>query len=176
MNAPSLHHVSERPGIATFEPRMPSRVSEDSVPVVWAIDAAHLPNYLLPRDCPRVCWRDGRGVSAQDRRRLLGGMPHVVAISADWLPRVLATTLHVYSFDAKPFVCIDAVAGYHVAHRAVTPLGSFEHVPTMSSFTERNVQLRIVGDAAALRDLAATVAASTLPFSCIRLAGRDRGS
>jgi len=175
MDATRLHHVSEQPGIGRFEPRVSPGAPDDSMPVVWAIDALHLPNYLLPRDCPRVCWRDARGASAQDRRRLLGGTPHVVAISVDWLPRVLSTTLHVYAFDPAPFVCIDPVAGYHVAQRAVTPLGCVEQVPTLSAFVERDVELRFVDDVTELIDLAATVAASTLEFSCIRLPGRDRG-
>ena len=50
-----LFHVSERTGIARFEPRPPpsldAGVSDD---VVWAIEARLLANYLLPRDCPRV--------------------------------------------------------------------------------------------------------------------------
>jgi hypothetical protein len=45
-----LFHISEEPGIELFEPR----VSEGRGPVVWAIDADRLRNYLLPRECPRV--------------------------------------------------------------------------------------------------------------------------
>jgi hypothetical protein len=46
-----LFHVSEDGGIERFEPTTSDQVAE---PVVWAIDAARLRNYLVPRDCPRA--------------------------------------------------------------------------------------------------------------------------
>jgi hypothetical protein len=51
-----LFHVSEDSGIERFEPR-PSRYADE--PVVWAIDADRLRNYLLPRQCPRVTYYAG---------------------------------------------------------------------------------------------------------------------
>ena len=49
-----FYHVSEESNIAVFEPRLPpSPDSGVQGEVVWAIDQEHLPNYLLPRDCPR---------------------------------------------------------------------------------------------------------------------------
>ena len=48
-----LFHVSEERGIEEFEPRAPK---EGGDPVVWAIHAVRLPNYLVPRDCPRVTY------------------------------------------------------------------------------------------------------------------------
>jgi uncharacterized protein DUF6886 len=52
-SAPTLHHVSEERNIAVFDPRS-SALAPDAGPIVWAIDGPKLPNYLLPRDCPRV--------------------------------------------------------------------------------------------------------------------------
>ena len=52
-----LFHISEELGIERFEPLTSESVSE---PVVWAIDADHLRNYLLPRECPRVTYSAGR--------------------------------------------------------------------------------------------------------------------
>ena len=46
-----LFHISAEPGIEVFEPRPSQYTSE---PVVWAITAERLHNYLVPRDCPRV--------------------------------------------------------------------------------------------------------------------------
>ena len=55
---PRLFHVSERPGIARFEPRLPPTANAAvRTPVVWVVDEAHLPNYLVPRECPRVAFR-----------------------------------------------------------------------------------------------------------------------
>lgn len=55
MAAISLYHISNIAGITCFDPRpAPSSCVDIAEPVVWAIDEAHLHNYLLPRDCPRV--------------------------------------------------------------------------------------------------------------------------
>ena len=52
----ALYHVSEEPDIQEFVPR---RSEEAGDVVVWAIDEAHLRNYLVPRDCPRVTYATG---------------------------------------------------------------------------------------------------------------------
>ena len=50
---PRLFHVSEDPTIARFEPRpVASPDSGVTGDAVWAVAESHLPNYLLPRDCP----------------------------------------------------------------------------------------------------------------------------
>jgi hypothetical protein len=55
-----LIHVSEESDIELFEPRRSEYMDE---PVVWAIDATRLCNYLVPRDCPRVTYYAGRTTS-----------------------------------------------------------------------------------------------------------------
>ena len=65
-----IFHVSEEADIAVFEPRRPTRTDLDqNVGLVWAIDEARLPNYLTPRDCPRVTYHVGSGTTMADRRR-----------------------------------------------------------------------------------------------------------
>lgn len=50
-----LFHVSEKGNIDVFYPRIPEREDFDkSVGLVWSIDEKHLPNFLTPRDCPRM--------------------------------------------------------------------------------------------------------------------------
>ena len=50
-----LFHVSEESDISIFNPRTPIRVDLDkNVPLVWAIEEKCLPNFLTPRDCPRI--------------------------------------------------------------------------------------------------------------------------
>lgn len=52
-----LFHVSEEPDIKVFEPRLPTRKDlNQNIGLVWAIDEARLPNFLTPRDCPRVAY------------------------------------------------------------------------------------------------------------------------
>jgi hypothetical protein len=62
-----LFHVSEKPAIAIFNPRLvPSPDTGVTGEVVWAVDEDHLPNYLLPRDCPRVTFRATPQTSGRD--------------------------------------------------------------------------------------------------------------
>ncbi len=65
-----LHHVSENGVIETFVPRVSP--SGGTRPVVWAVDHAHLPNYLVPRECPRVCFRADPMTSRTHSERFLG--------------------------------------------------------------------------------------------------------
>lgn len=62
-----LYHVSEEPNIELFEPRLPNRNDLDKkVGLVWAIDENRLPNFLTPRDCPRVTYYIGENTSQED--------------------------------------------------------------------------------------------------------------
>lgn len=65
-----LFHVSEESGIRVFEPRIPLRKDLDqTVGLVWAIDEKRLPNFLTPRDCPRVTYHVGENTTEEDRKR-----------------------------------------------------------------------------------------------------------
>lgn len=56
-----LFHVSEEENIQIFEPRLPNHNDLDkTVGLVWAIDESRLPNFLTPRDCPRVAYYIGK--------------------------------------------------------------------------------------------------------------------
>ena len=55
-----LFHVSEEKKIEEFVPRYSDSTKE---PVVWAIAEAKLANYLLPRNCPRVCFSANNATS-----------------------------------------------------------------------------------------------------------------
>jgi len=76
-----LFHVSEEPGIERFEPRA-SESARDRV--VWAIDALHLRNYLVPRECPRVTYYAGRATTTADAERFLGSSTAVIAVERGW--------------------------------------------------------------------------------------------
>ena len=69
---PRLFHVSEDAGIQRFDPR-PSPSTDAGVigTAVWALAEPFLPNYLLPRDCPRICFR------ASERTTIV--MPRIVS-------------------------------------------------------------------------------------------------
>ena len=120
-----LFHVSEEPGIGRFEPR-PSPYTDE--PVVWAIDAARLRNYLLPRDCPRVTYYAGPETTAADVERFLGSSPAVIAIESAWLERLRSGRLYCYHLPPETFACIDECAGYFVSREPVVPAGGPGHV------------------------------------------------
>jgi hypothetical protein len=164
-----LFHVSETPNILRFEPRL----SDGGALAVWAIDATHLPNYLVPRECPRVCVREDASTHQGDKNSLLNGVARAIYAEDAWRERIRATSLVVYEFAAKDFVCVDANAGYFQSRKTITP-ASVESIDDIESeLRARGVDLRYVTSLWPIRD---AVVVSTLSFSCIRMhnaAARD---
>ena len=158
-----LFHVSEEPGIERFEPRPSPYAGE---PVVWAIDADRLRNYLLPRDCPRVTYYASRETTAADVERFLGSSPAVIAVASAWLERVRSCRLYCYHLPPETFACIDECAGYFVSREPVVPTRVHVVDDLLAALLERGVELRFVPDLWSLRD---AVVSSTLQFSLIRM-------
>lgn len=108
-----LFHVSERAGIARFEPRPPPSLDAGVADeVVWAIEARLLANYLLPRDCPRVTFHATAATTPADVARFFAaGQPrHAVVIEQAWAERVRAAELRLYEFPPATFALADATA------------------------------------------------------------------
>jgi len=167
----NLYHVSEESGIATFEPRIPpSPDSGITYPVVWAVEDARLHSFLLPRDCPRVTFYPGPSSDERDVRSLMGppgsAAKSVVAIESRWVPRVRETSLYLYRMPVVGFELADAMAGYWISTKPVSPLDVMQVRDCMQAIVERNVELRIVPSLWPLRD---AVVKSSLSFSCIRM-------
>ena len=158
-----LFHISEQADIQEFEPR-PSEYTAE--PVVWAIDADRLCNYLLPRECPRVTYYAGPQTTAADRKRLLGASAAVVAIERDWLERVQRCLLYCYHLPQQTFECIDECAGYFVSRVSVAPTRVEVLRDVIPELEHRRVDLRILPTLWPLRD---AVVASSLQFSIIRM-------
>jgi hypothetical protein len=158
-----LFHVSEEPGIERFEPRVSDYTGE---PVVWAIEASRVHNYLLPRDCPRVTYYAGPETSAADVQRFLGSSPAVVAVESDWLERLRSCRLYCYHLPPETFECLDECAGYFVSREAVVPARVEVIDDVIAELLKRGVELRFMPELWQLRD---AVAASTLQFSIIRM-------
>ena len=154
--------MSEEPNIEVFEPRKVDRVDEA---LVWAIDDARLRNYLVPRECPRVTFYAGPRTSVVDRERFLGSSTAVVAIEADWFPRLQSCRLFCYHLPADDFTCQDETAGYFVSRTAVKPVFVEYISDPVLAILQRGVELRILPNLWSLRD---AVVESTLEFSVIR--------
>jgi hypothetical protein len=158
-----LFHISEHSGIVEFIPR-PSKYTE--YPVVWAIDAARLRNYLVPRDCPRVTYYAGPQTTDADRERLLGSSAAVLAVEAKWWPRIRSCRLFSYRLPPGTFELMDEDAGYFVSRESVRPLEVEVIDDPITALLARDVELRIVPELDSLR---AAVVASSLRFSIIRM-------
>ena len=158
-----LFHVSEEAGIERFEPR-PSPNADGLV--VWAVDAARLRNYLVPRECPRVTYYAGRGTTAADVERFLGPSPAVIAVESAWLERLRACRLYCYDLPPEAFECLDECAGYFVSRGSVVPTQVQVIEDVLAALCSRGVELRFLPDLWPLRD---AVVSSTLRFSVIRM-------
>jgi hypothetical protein len=156
-----LYHVSETPGIAVFEPRP----AADGVSKVWAIEDRTLANYLLPRDCPRICIRRG-AAEAVEELALLDGAEAVVAIEAAWLGRVRAATLFIYELPRTGFALDDPTAGYWTTRRPVVPGACREISDLPERIAEAGARLIALPSLWPLYD---RVRDSALAFSMIRM-------
>jgi hypothetical protein len=158
-----LFHVSEESGIERLEPR-PSQNADE--PVVWAIDADHLRNYLLPRQCPRVTYYAGPETTAADVERFLGSSPAVIAVESAWLERIRSCRLYCYHLPPDTFQCIDEDAGYFVSRYPVVPTQVQVVDDLLAALLGCGLELRFVPNLWPLRD---AVVSSTLRFSLIRM-------
>ncbi|MCL2169288.1 MAG: hypothetical protein FWB74_04605 [Defluviitaleaceae bacterium] len=164
-----LFHVSEEAGIRVFEPRVPSRADVERVGLVWAVDEWRLPNYLLPRDCPRVTYHAHAGLADGDEalRFFSSSFRHVVAIEHGWFKAVCDCRLYVYEFDPAGFELQDAIAGYYVSKTAQVPISVTKIDDAFTALFKRGVEVRLVDN---LWDLADAVQASSFNWSLIRMA------
>jgi hypothetical protein len=158
-----LFHISEEPGIVRFEPRVPAGGGE---PVVWAVDADRLRNYIVPRECPRVTYYAGSETTPADAERFLGSSPAVVAVESGWLEHLRSCRLYCYHLSPETFECIDECAGYFVSRATVAPARVTVFDDPIAELLRRGVELRFVPCLWSLHD---AVAASSLRFSLIRM-------
>lgn len=165
-----LFHVSEESNIQEFEPRIPDRADLDkTVGLVWAVDEDRLPNYLTPRNCPRVTYYVGVNTTTADKRRFFTSSTatRAVVIEKKWLEIMNSTVLYVYEFSSDDFVLQDEVAGYYVSRTRQKPKAKYEFKDLFSELSKRNVEIRIVDN---LWDIADEIEKSTLNWSFCRMA------
>ena len=170
--AATLFHVSEDGAIAQFDPRPLPKGAVGLGPderVVWAVDAEHLHNYLLPRDCPRVTFYAKPTSTAADIERLMLGTSarSVVAIESGWLPRVLSASLYCYDLPSDTFMLLDAGAGYHISREPVTPRAVTLIDDLLRALLAHDVELRVMPSLWKLHD--AVIASPNVSYSIIRM-------
>ena len=158
-----LFHVSEEENIKKFVPRFSERIQK---PAVWAIAELKLANYLLPRNCPRVCFSANENTTKEDIQRYLGSSKQVVAIESYWYQTAIATTLYLYEMPRDTFTLFDAVAGYYIANSAIVPLKKHVVKQPIQTVLKRNIELRVLPSLWQLQD---EIVNSSLDFSAIRM-------
>ena len=127
-----LYHVSEDPNIREFLP-MPAPNPEAGVTgnAVWAISEKELPNYLLPRECPRVCYRDQAGAKT-------------IAVEEGWVGALEKTNLCIYVFGSESFEEHDPIAGYWISREPVVPKKIIKIDSPLLELTKRELTLKIL--------------------------------
>jgi hypothetical protein len=142
-----LFHVSEESNIVIFNPRLPSRNDLDkSIGLVWAINEKCLPNFLNPRDCPRVTYHIGKNTTQNDISKYISSdtISHVLIMENKWFEQIKNTTLYLYEFDVKNFKLQDEVAGYYVAKTPQIPIAKYVLTDLFFELFSRNIELRFV--------------------------------
>jgi len=162
-----LFHVSEEPDITRFEPRLPTRDVGKDVGLVWAVDEARLPNFLTPRNCPRVAYHANKQTTESDLNHFFTSTSrHCVIVENTWFSTIAKTTLFVYEFDPKNFCLLDDVAGYYVSEHIETPVHIRRVEDVFAEHFARDVELRFVNN---LWQMAERVQKSTLGWSLCRM-------
>jgi hypothetical protein len=164
-----LFHVSEESNIDIFNPRRPERDDLDkSIGLVWAIDEKHLPNFLTPRDCPRVTYHIGENTSEQDKEAYFSSsdIQHVVIIENAWYKIMKDTCLFLYEFNPEGFELQDIIAGYYLSKSAQIPIAKYTITDLFGALFERNIELRVVSN---LWDIAVRIKETTLNWSICRM-------
>lgn len=164
-----LFHVSEERNIGFFEPRLPSRQDLDQTKgIVWAINEKCLPNFLTPRNCPRVCFHINAETTKEDKTRYFSSSTghHVVVVENKWLQRMQDTKLYLYEFDSTEFNLLDENAGYYVSDKKQVPIDCVEIIDLFEALSNRNVELKTVDSLWQIHD---EIQHSTLSFSMCRM-------
>ena len=163
-----LFHVSEESDIAEFAPRIPARDDMDkSKGLVWALNERCLPNFLTPRDCPRVTYHAHEQTTPEDIAKFFSSaFRHVVAIEHGWYERMAKATLYLYELDPQNFYLQDQSAGYYVSERVEKPISVTKITNLFEELFKRDVEVRILDN---LWDLGEEVKKSTLNWSLCRM-------
>lgn len=162
-----LFHVSEESDIEEFVPRIPYREDMDkSKGLVWALTEPSLPNWLTPRNCPRVGYRVAEDTTHDDIAKFFSSTSHhCVTIEHAWYERMASTTLYVYEFDPSNFY-FDETAGFFVSDKTEIPISVEKYDNLFEEQFHRNIEVRMVNN---LWKIAEEVKASSLKWSLCRM-------
>ncbi|MEA4831175.1 MAG: hypothetical protein VB118_00985 [Oscillospiraceae bacterium] len=170
-----LFHVSEEADIKIFKPRLPTRKDMNpDVGLVWALCERTLPNFMTPRNCPRVTYHVGKNTSKEDIEKYLPkGYSHAVIIEKDWLDLLKSITLYLYEFNSDDFYQQDEIAGYYVSEKIQKPVSQVVIKNLESELENRNVALITVDN---LWNICEKIKKSSFNWSMCRLSNaKEKG-
>jgi len=159
-----LFHVSEESDIPEFVPRVRTKYRNTDMEngLVWALNERCLPNFLTPRDCPRVTYHVGENTTNDDISKFFSSSArHCVTIENAWYERMTKTPLYLYEFDATNFYQHgqDDVAGYYVSEQTEQYISVIKIDDLFAELFKRNIEVRILNN---LWQLGEAVQKSTL--------------
>lgn len=164
-----LFHVSEESDIKIFEPRIPTRNDMDKKEgLVWAVDELRLPNFLTPRNCPRVTYHISKDTKEDDIKKYFTSITatHTVVIENKWFEIMNETHLYLYEFDTNEFELQDNTAGYYVSKTTQRPIAVYRMNNLFHELFVRNVEIRIVDN---LWKIGEEIQRTTLNWSLCRM-------
>ncbi len=164
-----MYHVSEEANIKEFIPRTPTRSDMNpQVGLVWALCERTLPNFLTPRNCPRVTYHVGAQTTQSDIEKYIPKhFTHVVIIEKDWIERLQNTVLYIYEFDGMDFFLQDECAGYYVSEKTQIPCVVHKTTDLEAELKKYNTELKAVDN---LWNIADEIKNTTLNWSLCRMA------
>ena len=164
-----LFHVSEEPDIFEFVPRLRTKYGSKDMDksLVWALNERCLPNFLTPRDCPRVTYHVCENTTNDDILKFFSSSSlHCVAIENAWYERMTKTSLYLYEFDTTNFYLHDDVAGYYVSEQTEQYISVTKIDDLFGELFKKNIEVRILNN---LWQLGEAVKESTLNWSLCRM-------
>lgn len=163
-----LFHLSEEKNIQKFIPRE-SKKQWGGAMYVWAISEGKIHNYLLPRDCPRICittnkldiFKEWIDTEKPKNRKA------IIFVSTDWIEKIRNCTLYRCEFDNSKFTEIDKIAGYYVSSLIEVPIETTKINNCLRALEILNVELAIV-DNSSLVEIKNKVVQNLIEFSVIK--------
>lgn len=142
-----LFHISVEPGIRIFIPReSPQFYSKIKGKVVFAISDKMLHNYLLPRDCPRVCFYAKENTIEADKLKFIENSKatYIINVEERWKEMIAKTKLYRYEFNPDSFEMLEENAGYYISYNEQIPLNVIVIGDVFTELKNRNAELRFL--------------------------------
>jgi hypothetical protein len=161
-----LYHFSENPSITEFVPRPAKHWNNEQY--VWAVEEEHALHYYFPRNCPRVIYWAGEGITQEDIDTFFRYTTarKIIVLEKKWYAKIKNAQLYQYEFPVESFRCIDENAGYYVSKEVVKPSSVKPVGDLLAKLTEHDIEIRFVPSLWEVRD---AIIESSVQFSIIRM-------